>query len=57
MRALTVGDMSRPIVAGGFNTERFDGRNLSLRLAALGYTNVYWYRGGRERGRALWFCQ
>jgi hypothetical protein len=26
----------------------FDGRNLALRLAALGCTNVYWYRGGRE---------
>jgi adenylate cyclase len=23
-------------------------RNLALRIAALGYTNVYWYRGGRE---------
>jgi len=22
--------------------------NLALRLAALGYTRVYWYRGGRE---------
>jgi hypothetical protein len=37
-----------PIVAVGFNSERFDGRNLALRLVALGYTNVYWYRGGRE---------
>jgi rhodanese-related sulfurtransferase len=24
------------------------GRNLALRLVALGYTEVYWYRGGRE---------
>ncbi len=22
--------------------------NLALRLVALGYTQVYWYRGGRE---------
>jgi len=46
--ALTGGDLSRPIVAVGWNSERFDGRNLSLRLVALGYTNVVWYRGGRE---------
>jgi rhodanese-related sulfurtransferase len=30
------------------NAERFQGRNLALRLTALGYTEVYWYRGGRE---------
>ena len=47
-RALTGGDLSRPIVAVGWNSERFDGRNLALRLTALGYTRVYWYRGGRE---------
>lgn len=47
-RALTGGDLSRPIVAVGWNSERFDGRNLALRLIALGYTRVYWYRGGRE---------
>jgi DNA-binding winged helix-turn-helix (wHTH) protein len=48
MQALTKGSLSTPIVAVGWNVERFDGRNLSLRLVALGYTNVYWYRGGRE---------
>lgn len=48
MRELTKGDLSTPIVAVGWNSERFDGRNLALRLAALGYTHVYWYRGGRE---------
>ena len=45
---LTTGDLNRPIVAVGFNSERFDGRNLALRLVALGYAHVYWYRGGRE---------
>jgi adenylate cyclase len=45
---LTGGDLSRPIVAVGWNSERFDGRNLALRLGAMGYTDVYWYRGGRE---------
>ncbi len=48
VRDLTGGDATRPIVAVGWNSERFDGRNLALRLAALGYTRVYWYRGGRE---------
>jgi adenylate cyclase len=48
LHALTGGDLSRPIVAVGWNSEHFDGRNLALRLAALGYTQVYWYRGGRE---------
>jgi adenylate cyclase len=48
MRELTGGDASRPIVTVGWNSERFDGRNLALRLVALGYQRVYWYRGGRE---------
>ena len=48
MRALTAGDLSRPLVAVGWNSERFDGRNLALRLVSLGYTDVCWYRGGRE---------
>jgi adenylate cyclase len=48
LRELSAGDSNRPIVAVGWNSERFDGRNLALRLAALGYTQVYWYRGGRE---------
>jgi adenylate cyclase len=48
MLTLTGGDLDLAVVAVGWNSERFDGRNLALRLAALGYTNVYWYRGGRE---------
>src|SRR5262249_24068750 len=48
MNELTGGDQSRPIVAVGFNSENFGGRNLALRLVALGYKNVFWYRGGRE---------
>jgi adenylate cyclase len=48
MTDLTSGDRNRPIIAVGWNSERFDGRNLALRLVALGYTQVYWYRGGRE---------
>jgi rhodanese-related sulfurtransferase len=49
---LTAGDLNKPIVAVGWNSERFDGRNLALRLVALGYTQVYWYRGGREAWEA-----
>ena len=48
MQQLTGGDRSVPVVAMGWNAERFQGRNLALRLVALGYTDVYWYRGGRE---------
>ncbi len=48
MRSLAGDDFSRPIVAVGWNSERFDGRNMALRLVALGYKNVCWYRGGRE---------
>ena len=42
MAELTAGDLQKPIVAVGWNSERFDGRNLALRLVALGYTQVYW---------------
>jgi adenylate cyclase len=48
MRDLTRGDLDTPIVAVGWNSESFDGRNLALRLVTLGYTHVLWYRGGRE---------
>ena len=48
MQQLTGGELTAPVVVMGWNAERFQGRNLALRLVALGYTNVYWYRGGRE---------
>jgi len=48
MLALTHGDLAAPIVVVGWNALRFDGYNLTLRLVALGHTNVHWYRGGRE---------
>jgi tetratricopeptide (TPR) repeat protein len=48
VRQLTDDDKTMPIVTIGFNSERYQGRNLALRLVALGYTKVYWYRGGRE---------
>jgi TolB-like protein/tetratricopeptide (TPR) repeat protein len=48
MPLLSRGDKAIPIVTVGWNAERYQGRNLALRLVALGYTEVYWYRGGRE---------
>jgi TolB-like protein/Tfp pilus assembly protein PilF len=48
LRELTGGDMGQPIVAVGWNAASFDGYNLALRIHHAGYTNVYWYRGGRE---------
>ena len=45
---LTRGDLAAPIVAFCANSERFTGYNLALRLVELGYTLVYWYRGGVE---------
>jgi hypothetical protein len=48
LQNLTNGDPSAPIVVFGVNSERFTGYNLALRLVALGYTQIYWYRGGVE---------
>ena len=48
MLDLTGGNRDQPVVAVAWNAERFQGRNLALRLAALGCTEVHWYRGGRE---------
>jgi adenylate cyclase len=48
LRQLTGGDMAKPVVAMSFNVTQFDGYNLALRLRHAGYTNVFWYRGGRE---------
>jgi TolB-like protein/class 3 adenylate cyclase/rhodanese-related sulfurtransferase len=44
----TNGDKQRPILTFAYSINRWDSRNLALRLIALGYTNVYWYRGGWE---------
>ena len=48
MQALTGGDATRPIIVLGWNAEHWGSRNLALRLVALGYTRVHWYRGGKE---------
>src|SRR5262249_47435290 len=48
LRELAGGDTSRPVIAVGWSAVTFDGYNLALRIRHAGYTNVYWYRGGRE---------
>ncbi|HEY7578764.1 MAG TPA: tetratricopeptide repeat protein, partial [Acetobacteraceae bacterium] len=48
IHSLTDGDKTKPIVVFCVNSERFTGYNAALRLAALGYTDVRWYRGGVE---------
>jgi rhodanese-related sulfurtransferase len=48
MRQLTNGDVNRPVLVFAFNQNRWHSRNLALRLIALGYKNVLWYRGGWE---------
>jgi tetratricopeptide (TPR) repeat protein len=45
---LAHGDRDRPIVTASWNSERWSSRNLAIRLVALGYRKVYWYRGGLE---------
>jgi adenylate cyclase len=52
MRELTQGDLHRPIIVFAININRWIGRNLALRLIALGYTDVCWYRGGWEAWEA-----
>jgi adenylate cyclase len=41
MHQLTEGDLNKPVIAVGWNSERFDGRNLALRPVAPGYTRAY----------------
>ena len=52
MRQLTNGDVNRPVLVFAFNQNRWHSRNLALRLIALGYKNVLWYRGGWEAWEA-----
>jgi adenylate cyclase len=48
MQELTGGDLHKPVVTFAYDINRWYSRNLALRLIALGYTDVYWYRGGWE---------
>ena len=48
VEGLASDSQERPIVTLSWNAGRWHGRNLALRLVALGYRNVSWYRGGLE---------
>ena len=52
MHDLVGADTTKPVLVFGFNLNRWDSRNLALRLIALGYTDVAWYRGGWEAWEA-----
>jgi TolB-like protein/rhodanese-related sulfurtransferase len=52
IRELTAGERATPIVVFCANSERYTAYNLALRLVALDYTQVYWYRGGVEAWQA-----
>lgn len=49
---LSGGDKSRPLVFFCVNSQCWLSYNAALRAIALGYTRVYWYRGGIEAWRA-----
>jgi PQQ-dependent catabolism-associated CXXCW motif protein len=49
---LTGGDKSVPVVVFCLSQTCWLSYNASLRVKALGYTNVYWYRGGRDAWKA-----
>jgi tetratricopeptide (TPR) repeat protein len=44
----TNGQKDRPIVTFSYSINHWYARNLAVRLLALGYTQVFWYRGGWE---------
>jgi rhodanese-related sulfurtransferase len=48
LHELTGGDMAKPIVTVGWSAVSFSSYNVALRIRHAGYTNVYWYRGGRQ---------
>ncbi len=52
MHDLIGSDKTKPVLVFGFNQNRWESRNLALRLIALGYTDAAWYRGGWEAWEA-----
>lgn len=52
MQELCGNNVAKTILVFGYNLNRWDSRNLALRLIALGYTDVNWYRGGWEAWEA-----
>ena len=52
LRALTGGDVNRPVVFFCAHRNCWLSLNTSMRAVRLGYTHVYWYRGGRAAWHA-----
>lgn len=48
---LSNGDMSRPLVFFCVNSQCWLSYNAALRAVAMGFSRVYWYRGGVEAWR------
>jgi PQQ-dependent catabolism-associated CXXCW motif protein len=55
LRILTGGDKTLPLIFFCVNARCWLSYNASLRAAALGYSQVYWYRGGIEAWREAGF--
>jgi PQQ-dependent catabolism-associated CXXCW motif protein len=51
MFRLTGGDRSRPVAVFCLSRICWLSHNAAVRLVAMGYTQVYWYRGGRNAWR------
>jgi PQQ-dependent catabolism-associated CXXCW motif protein len=52
LQAQTAGDKTRPVVFYCHSSRCWLSYNASLHAIKLGYTNVYWYRGGRDAWKA-----
>ncbi len=52
LRELTGGDVNRPVAFLCAHRNCWLSLNASMRAVRLGYTHVYWYRGGRAAWRA-----
>jgi PQQ-dependent catabolism-associated CXXCW motif protein len=52
LTALTHGDKSKPLVFFCLSKVCWLSHNAAVRAVSLGYTNVYWYRGGRSAWQA-----
>ena len=52
LNSLSAGDKSRPMVFYCHSSKCWYSYNASLHAIELGYTNVFWYRGGRDSWQA-----
>ena len=52
LSGLTAGDKTKPIVFYCHGSKCWLSYNASLHAVDLGYSNVYWYRGGRDAWKA-----